>query len=207
MTDPACVKWMQEKDYFKRWLTPRAGLNDRIERNDGKISKDYGLRPPGNLPEVVCQDSSCNVDIDLCVHDHMHATKHEPDEDKQFSRATVKRQDSAFLRVLHPTDAEGQPLPGCKGGPAHLRKRYWKDHQECFSSSLFTVWEADGAAVQGVGEKKKIRYGRRFVPTGGKGGPRAQHAEFHEPEWLHPDARPAKAAKLERSVKRARGKQ
>ena len=75
------------------------------------------------------------------------------------------------------------------------------------SSSLKTVWQADGAAVQGVGEKKKIRYGRRFVATGGQGGKRPQHAKFREPEWLHPDARPAKAAKLERSVQRTRGKQ
>ena len=207
MTDSACVKWMKEKDYFKRWLTPRAGLNDKITRIDGAVSVDYGNRPPGNLPEVVCQDSSCNVDIDLCVHDHMHATRHEPDQDKKFDRTTVKRQDSAFLRVLHPTDADGAPLPGCEGGPAHLRARYWKDHQECMSSALETVWQADGAAVQGVGEKKKIRHGRRFVATGGMGGKRPQHAKFREPKWLHPDARPAKVAKVERSVQRAGVKQ
>ena len=119
----------------------------------------------------------------------------------------MKRQDSAFLRVLHPTDADGAPLPGCEGGPAHLRARYWKDHQECMSSALKTVWQADGAAVQGVGEKKKIRYGRRFVATGGQGGKRPQHAKFREPKWLHPDARPAKVAKVERSVQRAGVKQ
>ena len=142
---------MKEKDYYKRWLTPRGGLNERIVRSDGKVSVDFKHRPPGNLPEVVCWDSSSNVDVDLCVHDQCDATKHETDEDKQFTRATVKKQDSAFLRTLHPVGDDGKPLPGCEGGPPHLRKRVWQDHQQCMGPALETVWGADGAAVQGVG--------------------------------------------------------
>ena len=53
MTDSACVEWMRKKDYLKRWLLPRAGLNDIIKRNDGKTSKDHGGRPSGNLLEVI----------------------------------------------------------------------------------------------------------------------------------------------------------
>ena len=48
-----CIEWMRKKDYLKRWLLPRAGLNDKITRNDGKTSTDYRGRPPGNLPEVM----------------------------------------------------------------------------------------------------------------------------------------------------------
>ena len=61
------VEWMRKKDYLKRWLLPRAGLNHKITRNDGKTSTDYRGRPPGNLPEVMEWDNTCNVDVDLIV--------------------------------------------------------------------------------------------------------------------------------------------
>ena len=44
-----------------------------------------------------------------------------------------------------------------------------------------------------------------FVPTGGHGGARRKVAKERTPPWLHPDARPAKRAKLEQSVQRAMG--
>ena len=149
-------------------------------------------------------DSSCNVDVDLIVLDQINATKHETDEDKQFSRSSVKRQDRAYLNVLNPCDADGNPLPDCVGGPPVLRKRLWEDHQQCLGSALDVVWKADGIAVQGVGERKKIRNGRRFVPTGGRGGARPKEAVARTPPWLHPYATDAKKRKIERSVQRAR---
>ena len=100
-------------------------------------------------------------------------------------------------------DDDGKPLPGCEGGPPHLRARFWQDHQQCMGASLKAVWEADGAAIQGIGERKRIRNGHRYVKMGGHGGKRARRAKFREPKWLHPDARPAKRVKLEQSVQRA----
>ena len=80
----------------------------------------------------------------------------------------------------------------------------WEDHQQCLGPALDVVWKADGIAVQGVGERKKIRNGRRFVPTGGRGGARPKEAVARTPPWLHPYATDAKKRKIERSVQRAR---
>ena len=93
----------------------------------------------------------------------------------------------------------------CVGGIPFLRKRLWQDHQQCFGPALDVVWAAYGIAVQGNGERKKIRNGRRFVPTGGRGGARPKVAKERTPPWLHPDARPAKQAKIAQSVQRAMG--
>ena len=65
--------------------------------------------------------------------------------------------------------------------------------------------QADGKAVQGVGERKKIRSGRRFVATGGQGGHRRRYAEEKEPKWLHPDAKLARQQRIAQSAQRARG--
>jgi hypothetical protein len=148
-------------------------------------------------------DSSTNVDIDLCVKDQCNATKSETDLDKHFSRDTVRRQDRAYLRVLHPCDAQGAPLPDCVGGPPHLRARCWQDHRQCLGVATDVVWQADGKAVQGVGERKKIRSGHRFVATGGQGGHRRRYHEDSEPKWLHPDAKSARATRIARSAQRA----
>ena len=150
-------------------------------------------------------DSYANVDIDLCVKDQCNATKSETDEDEQFSRDAVRRQNSAYLRTLHPCDAQGVPLPDCVGGPPHLRARCWEDHCQCLGVALDVVWQANGKAVQGVGERKKIRHGHRFVATGGQGGARPQHAEERVVKWLHRDAKPARQQRVARAVQRAKG--
>ena len=68
-----------------------------------------------------------------------------------------------------------------------------------------TVWEVDGIALQGIGDKKRIRNGHRYVKGKGRGGKRPKEVKFREPEWLHPHAQPAKRLKLEQSVQRAGG--
>jgi hypothetical protein len=161
-----------------------------------------GRRP---MPDLMLWDSSTNVDVDVTVHEHVKVTKHEADPAKQFSRATVKRQDSAYLRCLHPCDAQGQPLPDCVGGPPHLRKRAWQDQQQCLGPTLDALWRAEGKSIQGMGNKKQIRNGHRYVKSGGQGGKRPRTAKDTEPAWLHLDAQPAAAARLGRAVQRHNG--
>ena len=67
------------------------------------------------------------------------------------------------------------------------------------------VWKEDGRAVQGLGNRKTIRNGHRFVALGNAGGKRPRIAKVRTPPWLHPDAQPAKRARIERSVQRHRG--
>ena len=58
MTAKCTIKWMQKKDYLRRWLLPvnQLGAND-------KDLKSYLGRPVGNSPEMMPWDCSRNKDL------------------------------------------------------------------------------------------------------------------------------------------------
>ena len=55
---------------------------------------------------------------------------------------------------------------------------------KCSSDNLFEILESKGAVVQGLGDRKGVRY----IAKGGHGGSRPAVATLKETSWLHEDA-------------------
>ena len=187
MTDSACKDWMKAEGFWKHWLVTRAGCNDLIKRKDGKTSTDYGERVPGNNPEGNGWDSHLNNDVKDILNLHVAMTAHEPDEEKQFSRATPKRQTWALLRCL-------QGLP---------HRRIKEDMERSKGPTIDTIRKAGGVIVPELGDRQGRRgdVARQSGGGGGHGGHREKGAA-PSTKWLHPDARPAAKKRKEAAEER-----
>jgi hypothetical protein len=101
MTADETRKWMEKKDYLKRWIVPLHGLNDDIS--------SFGLRPPGNSPELMPMDAYVNRYWHEAVKRHVNWCRGMDDKQKiewkgrdvwrTFSDSTPARQTEGYLRL------------------------------------------------------------------------------------------------------------
>ena len=98
MTAKDTIKWMKEKDYYRRWILPVNGLHQ-----DQEGLRSYWFRPVGDHPENMPWDNNLNQDVHLCVNTQvMYTTDYDEEDERKFSLSTPKRVSYAYRRVLHP---------------------------------------------------------------------------------------------------------
>ena len=84
-------------------LKPDLGCNNEIKLNNGKTSKIYAGRPPGNLPEFMPLDTTLNQDIHEAVNTQVTATHFLPkNHPLKFYLATPASIEHAYGRVHCP---------------------------------------------------------------------------------------------------------
>jgi hypothetical protein len=64
MTCKKSIKYMKDRDYFKHWLLPLEGLQH---------GRRYNESIPGDIPELMPQDETLNMDIHK-LHPDRHPT-------------------------------------------------------------------------------------------------------------------------------------
>jgi hypothetical protein len=179
------IEWMRKKDYLRRWLLPINQLSE-----DDKDLKNFLHRPIGNSPEMMPWDCSLNKDIKDAVMRHVCYTCHLPEDDvRKFSLSTPKRGSWAFRQILDHED----------GAPSS--QRILQDIAKVFES-MEKIRQAKGALIAGIGDRK----GRRALQQHAsrinvRGGKRVRQPEKDRVHWIHPDAQPAYAIKLETSAR------
>eukprot|EP00536_Pseudo-nitzschia_multiseries_P007536 jgi/Psemu1/18162/gm1.18162_g len=143
MTSADSVSYMKEKGYYKSWILPELDLMEECGGLGGAL-KAYRNRPVGNRPEANPLDTSLFSQLNRAVDQHVILTQDFTDEDKQFSLATPGAISSAYNRIwtLHPKS-----------------ETIVKDIKKVLQSFLQVV-EAEGVAIDGVGD----RSGRRYIP-------------------------------------------
>mmetsp|Transcript_5262 Transcript_5262/g.12644 ORF Transcript_5262/g.12644 Transcript_5262/m.12644 type:complete len:259 (+) Transcript_5262:592-1368(+) len=109
LTDKDTISWMADprRDFLRRWLVPRGGLNDIVkgETKNGELKNcfHFSKKPLGDSPEMMPLDCSLNKDADDKVKDHINHTKDlDLEDERKFDRSTPNRQTSAYLRLLDP---------------------------------------------------------------------------------------------------------
>ena len=91
MTAKSTVRWMKQRDIYRRWLIPLNGCN---------CGTVYDNRPVGNSPEFMPLDNSLNQDIQVSLSLHCAVTAHLPDNDpRKFSMRTPKTIQSGIQRI------------------------------------------------------------------------------------------------------------
>jgi len=183
MTDQRCMDWMEEKGYLKRWVLPKAGLNEG--------SAYYRNRPVGDSPELMPLDCSLNKDVDDAVARMVAITsiyrdKYGDDDLRVFSRATLPAQLSAYKRVWDPSFCQSRTAG------AATAVRIEQDFARCFGEHLKKIREAQGCIVPGLGS----RNGQRAVAAAdqrqeNRGGHQVKKGWDGTTRWIHPDAQPA----------------
>jgi len=183
MTDQRCMDWMEEKGYLKRWVLPKAGLNEG--------SAYYRNRPVGDSPELMPLDCSLNKDVDDAVARMVAITsiyrdKYGDDDLRVFSRATLPAQLSAYKRVWDPSFSQSRTAG------AATAVRIEQDFARCFGEHLKKIREAQGCIVPGLGS----RNGQRAVAAAdqrqeNRGGHQVKKGWDGTTRWIHPDAQPA----------------
>jgi hypothetical protein len=140
MTAKDMIKWMQKKDYLKRWLLPV----NMLSKND-KDLKQFINCPIGNSPEMMPWDCSLNKDIKDAVMRHVCYTCHLPEDNpRKFSLLTPKRGSWAFRRILEHED----------GSPTS--QQIIQDITKVFES-MEKIRQAKGALIAGIGDRKGRR--------------------------------------------------
>eukprot|EP01046_Picozoa_sp_COSAG06_P074256 COSAG06_NODE_22618_length_717_cov_64.399676_1_plen_191_part_10 len=174
---------MEEKGYLKRWVLPKAGLNEG--------SAYYRNRPVGDSPELMPLDCSLNKDVDDAVARMVAITsiyhdKYGDDDLRVFSRATLPAQLSAYKRVWDPSFCQSRTAG------AATAVRIEQDFARCFGEHLKKIREAQGCIVPGLGS----RNGQRVVAAAdqrqeNRGGHQVKKGWDGTTRWIHPDAQPA----------------
>jgi predicted GIY-YIG superfamily endonuclease len=184
MTAKETINWMREKDFLKRWLLPVNKLSA-----DDKELKNFLNRPIGNSPEMMPWDCSLNKYIKDEVMRHVSYTCHLPEDDvRKFSLSTPSRGSWAFRRLLEHED--GSPTSS----------QIIRDITKVFES-MEKIRLADGALIQGIGDRKGRRAAQQHASGMNKrGGKRVRQKEKDRVHWIHPHAREAYAMKLEEST-------
>eukprot|EP00536_Pseudo-nitzschia_multiseries_P000572 jgi/Psemu1/1330/gm1.1330_g len=174
MTSADSVSYMKEKGYYKSWILPELDLMEECGGLGGAL-KAYRNRPVGNRPEANPLDTSLFSQLNRAVDQHVILTQDFTDEDKKFSLATPRAISSAYSRIwtLHPKS-----------------ETIVKDIKKVLRSFLQVV-EAEGVAIDGVGD----RSGRRYIPKDKHGGKRVRKLKDdcydEETIELHKDAEDA----------------
>jgi hypothetical protein len=121
-------------------------------------------------------DSSLNKDLKDQLKKHVVLThgldKNDP---RKFSMATPALIEQAVQRLVAPSDDPGIGVPS--------GYRIIQDVEKCAGPNLLAIVAAEGAVVDGLGD----RNGKRRLPTGQRGGKRVRREPARAP-WLHPDA-------------------
>ncbi len=168
LTAKCTIAWLDSVGLLDRWIRPELGLNKGTA---------FAGRPVGNSPELMAWDSSLNKDVKDQLRRHTVFTcgldKHDP---RRFSMATPRQIEDGIRRLLAPSD---DPDVGVPSG-----RRIIQDVQRCMGPNLLAIIGAQGAVVEGLGD----RNGRRRLVTGQRGGKR-ERAASAAPQWLHPDAK------------------
>ena len=61
MTDKVTVEWMKKEGYYKRWLVPVLGLNEKITVNGTPPeNQTFAHRPTGDSPEMMVCYLACS---------------------------------------------------------------------------------------------------------------------------------------------------
>ena len=196
MTANETREWMKKakingRTLYERWLLPEAGLNEVITLADGRTSRSYANRPPGNLPRLMALDECANKNLMDCVNRHISATwqlKRGPDvaTDPKYEFCDVKRASRAVLRCWDPAHGPNGGAPDSKTIIA-CHARVWGKH-------LGEIRANRGCMVG-------ARSGhRRAEKPNKRGGKRVKGPSPHEGpgEWLNDDARGAQVEKFER---------
>ena len=104
LTAKSTVKWMKERDIYKRWLIPQLGIN---------AGTTYFGRPVGNRPEWMPLDNSLNNDIQSVLSLHCTITAHIEDvnDERKFSLATPTTIVSGIRRLY---GNEGGNIPSSR---------------------------------------------------------------------------------------------
>ena len=190
MTANERIKWMKEKDIYKRWILPVNGLHT----DNLPYLKQYLFQPVGNSPENMPWDTSLNQDLHKCVERHISLTYElSVDDKRKFDMSTPVRGAMAYKRILEyvPTS-----------------ERICHDVNKVFES-VDIVRKAGGKRCHGVGNSN---YGKRHQPVMKKesGGARKRKLEKddygNKYGWVHPDAKKVAIAKMEHSLDRTEGK-
>jgi hypothetical protein len=185
MTAKDTIKWMQEKDYLKRWILPMGGLHQW----DNDLKAYFG-RPIGNSPENMPLDTSLNNDVHQKVDQHVLITRHMDSKDEEkFDLSTPVKGWSAYKRVL-------ETVP--------TSQRILQDVEKVLHS-LEIVRQKKGVRCSGVGN---TNYGRRREKvlekqSGGKNPRKQPLDDYGASRNLHPHAESAARMKVEISLKRA----
>ena len=167
MCDTTCRAWMEEKGYWKRWITPVLECNDVIsifcpEKQKTLTCKRYAGRPVGNQPELMPLDASLNWDIDCSLNMHVLLTTHLPaTHPEKYRKDTPLRISKAIMKLCHP-----------ETGVVPSSRRIVQDCNRVLDSAVKIV-EAGGRIVPGLVN----RNGHRNKPEGDgrKYHPRKEH--------------------------------
>lgn len=192
LTAKETIKWTRTamlagQSLLSCWVLPEAGLNDFIAAH-GKTTTRYGRRPPGSLPRLMSLDEFGNKVLMDSVNDHISATKkmmRGPDvnTDPKFEFCDQVRASRALLRVWDPANGPNGGSPTSAEIVAGW-ERVWGKH----------LGEIRMATGRMVGSRIGNRKAEENKPRGGK----RERGESPWAKWLHPDARLAQAAKIER---------
>ena len=176
MTDRACISWMKEKGYYKRWVLPLKDLNA------GTV---YDGRPVGNSPEMMCLDCSLFKDVADAVNRHVSITSKLADDDpRKFMKNTPQRLLHAYLRIVDPVS-----------GVSPTSERIIQDVERCWDNHLWAIFEARGTVVPGLGS----RNGHRRAAPGPRGGTRVKGPP-KQGNPLHADAKGLSSELTERVI-------
>eukprot|EP00536_Pseudo-nitzschia_multiseries_P016558 jgi/Psemu1/46626/gm1.46626_g len=182
MTSADSVSYMKEKGYYKSWILPELDLMEECGGVGGAL-KAYRNRPVGNRPEANPLDTSLFSQLNRAVDQHVILTQDFTYEDKKFSLATPSAISSAYnwIWTLHPKS-----------------ETIVKDIKKVLRSFLQVV-EAEGVAIDGVGD----RSGRRYIPKDQHGGKRVRKLKDdcydEERIELHKDAEDAAKCIVEKA--------
>ena len=186
MTCADSIEWMKKEGIYKHWLLPCNGLNE---------GTDYSDKPTGNSPEFMPLDCSLFQDIYLALSRHIIYTgcldKNDP---KKFSFSSLQKATHSFSRLWTGYDKNQENAN--EGYPSS--ERIMQDIEKIVTS-LKTVHDAKGIAVQGLGNRSGIRY----TPKGGWGGSRVKDifGDNKKTKWTHEDAVEAKNMIIEQALK------
>jgi hypothetical protein len=187
MTAKETIRWMQEKDYLKRWILPMGGLHEW-----DKDLKAYLGRPVGNSPENMPLDTNLNRDVHLSVDEHVKSTLHLDSKDEEkFDLSTPARGWYAYERVL-------QTVP--------ISKRILEDVEKVLRSLEIVRLEkgvrCDGVGNRNYGKRRELVLEKR---SGGKNPRKQPLDDYGASRNLHQHAASGLKLKLEISLKRASG--
>ena len=155
LTEKKTMEWMEKNEFegrkiSKMWIKPEMGCNAEIKLSNGKTTKDYAGRPPGNSPEFMPLGTTLNQDIHKAVNTQVAATYFLPkDHPLKFSLATPATIEHAYGRVHCPNyDKKNSAIPTSRQIKQDINKVFY---------ALLTVMRAEGKVVQGLASRRGHR--------------------------------------------------
>ena len=190
MTGADTKKWMEEKDYLRRWILPTTDLYDNLPI----LKNKFGTNPIGNSPEFMPWDDHLNSNVHAAVDYHVLVSKHLDNADqRKFDASTPKRMLAAYQRILDPG----------RRGVSPPSRRIVQDIRRVILAFQM-VLAADGCMI----EDTNIRSGRRYesgtVKNSNWGGKRKKNDQSkYSPvtSVLHKDLLDVREAQIRASLK------